>query len=325
MAKTDLVAGIDIGGTTTSFGLIDRQGNIIARSSVPTEGGIQPGRFVNLLYDRIMALMVSSSSTHRLKGFGIGAAGANSKTGIIEDPPNLSWKGKVPLASLFTSLSGLPALVTNDANAAAAGEMNYGAARRMSHFAVITIGTGIGSGVVIDGKIITGERGLAGEFGHTRAAGTTGLRRCGCGSDGCLETYTSVPGLLLTARELLDESGSSGYSGLLSTGDITGELLYQAALKRDRVAIEAYRRTGTILGTAIANLALITDPEAIILFGGMTNAGKYLFDPVMEAMNRGLLARQRGEIALLASGLDGDSAGILGAASLFRAEMRQKA
>ncbi len=250
-----------------------------------------------------------------IRGIGIGAPNGNYYKGTIEFAPNLKWKGVVPPAELVREKAGVPATLTNDANAAAVGEMTYGVARGMKNFIMITLGTGVGSGIVIDGNVVYGHDGFAGELGHTIQVRHNG-RLCGCGRTGCLETYTSAVGVARSAREILETTDRETILRDLQWDKISSKDVADAAAKGDRVAIDIFNFTGGILGAALADFVAFSSPEAIVLFGGLTRAGDLLMKPLVEAMDNNLLQLWKGKVKVLFSELDGDDAAILGASAL---------
>ena len=303
--------GIDIGGTNSVMGIVDKMGNIVFETSISTHDFDDVREFVATCYATL------SEEIHRIgidqfKGIGIGAPNGNYYHGTIEFAPNLRWKGIVPLADLFSTQFNMEATVTNDANAAAIGEMMHGAAKGMNDFIMVTLGTGVGSGFVANGKMIYGHDGFAGELGHVIVERDG--RLCGCGRKGCLETYASATGIVRTAHELLARDETP--SGLRQLEKIESRDIFLAAEQGDPLALEAFEFTGTILGTCLANAVAITSPEAIILFGGLAQAGRFIFEPTQRAMEANLLAIYKNKIKLLPSELRESDAAILGTASL---------
>ena len=309
---TPLALGIDIGGTNTAWGFADRAGKIVAKGSVSTRGDENPELFIKRLYHSLDPAMRRLQG-HEIAGIGIGAPNGNFYTGEIMFAPNLPWQGVIPLAALFRQTFGLPAVVTNDANAAAIGEMTYGAAREMKDFILVTLGTGLGSGFVANGKLIYGHDGFAGELGHVIAERNG--RLCGCGRLGCLERYASATGIAITAKEWLKDS--SRQSSLRNhNGKITAWHIHQAALAGDELALELFDYTGRILGETLADIVTITSPEAIIFFGGVAKAGDLLLKPVRTYMERAMLNIFKDKVKLLLSSVPDSDAAILGAAAL---------
>lgn len=308
-----LAIGIDIGGTNTVFGLIDREGNSLAEGAILTQTHKE---FEFFLRDLIAGLksMIAQVPQHEIIGIGIGAPNANYATGNIEEAANLPWVWPVPLRQAVSdAFSGMLTVVTNDANAAAVGEMIYGGAKGMKDFIVVTLGTGLGSGIVANGELVYGSTGLAGELGHVIV--NNGGRECGCGRKGCLETYASATGIKRTAFKLLADSNHDSQFRKYSFDELTAKMITDAAIAGDPLAIEAYRHTGEVLGRALANAVSITSPEAIFLFGGLARAGKYIFEPTEQAMNENMLFSFRNTVKLLPSQIDNKNAAVLLGAS----------
>ncbi len=308
------VVGIDIGGTNTVFGIVDARGNIITSGSVKTQAYAKVEEYVDAVCKNLLPLIQAQGGTDKIKGIGIGAPNGNYYSGTIEFAPNLPWKGVIPLAAMFEERLGIPTALTNDANAAAVGEMTYGAARGMKDFIVITLGTGVGSGIVVNGQLVYGHDGFAGELGHViiRRDG----RLCGCGRKGCLETYCSATGVARTARELLAARTDASLLREIPAEEIVSKDVYDAAVKGDRLAQEIFRFTGNILGEALADAIAFSSPEAIILFGGLTKSGDYIMKPVAEAIEANVLDIYKGKVKLLISELKDSDAAVLGASAL---------
>jgi glucokinase len=309
------VVGVDVGGTTTKIGIVDRRGNIITQTVINSAYGPDEGNlFLDAVCDAIRNL-AKEIGMDQIQGVGIGAPNANFYTGNIEDAANLPWaKGKViPLASTLKDNLQVPVTVTNDANAAAMGEMTYGAARGMKDFIMLTLGTGVGSGIVVNGQLVYGHDGFAGELGHTCVVRYNG-RQCGCGKTGCLEAYCSATGVARTAREWLNMSDEP--SMLRSSTMIKSKDVYDAAKLGDKLAIEVFNFTGTILGRSCADFVAFSAPEAIVFFGGLANAWEFIEKPIREAMEANLLSVWKGKVALIHSALKESDAAILGASSL---------
>lgn len=306
--------GVDVGGTNTKYGIVNHRGDISHSGRLSTSQYATAEAFVDALHAALLPI-ISEVGRDNIKGVGVGAPNANYFTGSIEHAPNLNWKGIVPFASLVSERFGLPCSITNDANAAAAGEMMYGAARGMSDFIVITLGTGVGSGIVSGGHLIYGHDGFAGELGHTIIR-PGGRKHWSIGLYGTLEAYASATGIALTAREMI--AGAEGTSLLeqYPPTDIDAKAVYECAVRGDEAARETYRFTGQILGEALANFVMFSSPEAIILFGGVTQAGDMLLDPVREHMEKNLLAVFRNKVKLTFSELKEADAAILGASGL---------
>lgn len=304
--------GIDIGGTNSVMGIVDKMGNILFEAELNTKDFEFIEDFVEASYKALYP-QINKFGINEFRGIGIGAPNGNYYQGTIEFAPNLRWKGVLPLAKLFNERFNLETTVTNDANAAAIGEMMHGAAKGMSDFIMVTLGTGVGSGFVANGKMIYGHDGFAGELGHTIAVRDG--RICGCGRKGCLETYTSATGIVRTANEFLETKNTT--SSLRNLADISSKDIYDAAVNGDFLALEIFEFTGKILGQSLADAIAITSPEAIILFGGLAQAGKFIFEPTRKYMEQNLLKIYQGKVKLLPSELKESDAAILGAASLI--------
>ena len=307
-----LALGIDIGGTNTKFGIVNRRGEIIASGGMPTTGHETPYDFVAALSGAVIPLL-EQAGRGNFVGAGIGAPNGNFFTGEIVFAPNLPWHGVIPLAKMLTEALHLKSVLTNDANAAAIGEMTYGAAIGMNDFILVTLGTGLGSGFVANGKVIYGHDGFAGELGHVIAVRDG--RKCGCGRFGCLETYASATGIVRSAHEWLENRNDDS---LLRTihSPVTAKSIHTAALAGDVLALELFEYTGKILGQALADAVAITSPEAIIFFGGLASAGDILFSHVRHYLEDGLLNIYKNKVALLTSALPDADAAILGASAL---------
>ncbi|MBP6455218.1 MAG: ROK family protein [Chitinophagaceae bacterium] len=304
--------GIDIGGTNTVWALVDDNAKIIETGNIKTQVYNDINIYINAIYDSIISKNVNLAS---VKGIGIGAPNGNFYTGCIEFAPNLPWKENIPLAKLITEKFKLPCIITNDANAAAIGEMKFGAAKNMNDFIMITLGTGVGSGFVANGKLIYGHDGFAGELGHTIAVRDG--RPCGCGRNGCLETYTSATGIVKTVKEFLKNNSSKNAHHLLLKENCNAYDIFQAAKDGDEMALEIFDFTGKILGQSLADAVAITSPEAIILFGGLANAGKFIFEPTKKYMELNLLKNYQNKVKLLPSQLPENNVAVLGAAALI--------
>ncbi len=316
-----VVLGIDIGGTNTKFGLVEQNGGIVSRHRIPTHADQPASDFFDRLFGEIQDLKGDVSDEVEVKGIGVGAPNANHHTGMIETPPNLSW-GTVDIVELIQRHMDLPVAITNDANASALGEFRFGAAKGMKHFIQITLGTGVGSGIIEDGKLIYGHDGFAGEMGHVTAV--RGGRQCNCGKKGCLETYASVNGLRRTIYELLSEMTEKSGLRDLKWEEMTGDKIHEAAKNGDPVAERAFGRTARILGEAMADAAAYFSPEAFVLFGGMMGAAELILDPVKDHMEENLFPVFKGKIQVIPSALDAGSAGIIGAAALIWGELEKK-
>ena len=312
--KKPYAIGIDIGGTNTVFGIVDTHGKVVSKSSVQTNQYPTPELIIDDIKKKLDPLIEDVGGISNIKGIGIGAPNGNHYTGNIEYAPNLQWKGVVPLSKLMSDKFGIPAVITNDANAAAIGEMIYGAARGMKNFIMITLGTGVGSGIVIDGKLVYGHDGFAGELGHV--CSVRDGRSCGCGRLGCLEAYASANGVARTAKEILENQTVDSLLRNIPIESITSKDVFDAASKGDVVALEIFEFTGKILGEAIADFVAFSAPEAIILFGGLTKSGDYIMKPIVDHMEKNLLKIWQGKIKVLFSDLNEADAALLGASAL---------
>ena len=313
------VIGLDLGGTNSVFGIVDARGEIKATTAIKTGGYDTAEDYVDACVTALEPIIEQVGGIDTIKAMGIGAPNANYYTGTIEFAPNLPWahNGKIPLAQMFSDrLHGIPVAMTNDANAAAIGEMVYGVARGMKNFIVITLGTGVGSGIVVNGQLLYGSDGFAGELGHvTMVRGAEG-RKCGCERTGCLEAYCSATGVARTARELLATTTRPSILREMNPEDITSLDVSIAAGKGDELAKEIYEFTGKMLGEACADFAAFSSPEAFIFFGGMVKAGELIMKPIREAYDKHVLKIFRGKAKFLVSGLDGASAAVLGASAV---------
>jgi len=303
-----------MGGTNTVFGVVDARGNVLSKSAVKTATHSDIKLYIDDLYAELSKLIEAAGGNDKIKGIGVGAPNGNFYSGKIEFAPNLPWKGQIPFAELMTQKFGIPTALTNDANAAAIGEMIYGAARGMKHFIMITLGTGVGSGIVIDGKLVYGHDGFAGELGHTTAVRNG--RVCGCGKTGCLETYASATGVARTAREILELRKEPSSLRNIPTDIITSKDVYEAAIEGDAIALEIFEYTGKILGEALADFIAFSAPEAIVLFGGLTKSGDLILKPIVEHMNANVLPLWRDKVKVMFSELKEADAAILGASAL---------
>ncbi|MDO4950766.1 MAG: ROK family protein [Bacteroidales bacterium] len=310
------VIGLDLGGTNSVFGIVDARGEIKATTAIKTKGYSDPKDYVTASVAALEPIIDSVGGIEMIKGMGIGAPNGNYYTGQVEEAPNLDWKGSVPLAKLFEEQLGIPVALTNDANAAAMGEMTYGVARGMKNFIMITLGTGVGSGIVVNGQVVYGSDGFAGELGHAIIDRTPEARQCGCGRKGCLEAYCSATGIVRTAREMLIKDSRPSKLRSLNPDDITGLDVSVAAKEGDELAIDILRYTGRLLGKACANFALFCSPEAFIFFGGPTKSGEMLMKHVREAYDEDILYVYKGKAKILLSGLNGSDAAVLGASAL---------
>ena len=310
----DLTVGIDIGGTNTKYGIVDREGNVLHQGNIPTTDFNDFQDFFDAMADAIRHATTLLQVNHRLVGVGVGAANGNYYTGTIEKATNLKWKGVLPISKMFKDELGIPCILTNDANAAAVGEMIYGNAKGMKNFIVITLGTGLGSGFVCNGHLLNGQHGIAGEVGHTSV--NPAGRYCNCGKRGCLETYASATGIRRTVYKLLADHLEPSELRGIAFEDLNTKMITEAALRGDIVARECFEYTGRILGMKLADTVVHTDPEAIFIFGGLAMAGDLIFKPTIRHMEENLMPLFRGKIKVLPSALQNQAAPILGASSL---------
>lgn len=310
------VIGLDMGGTNSVFGIVDQRGNIKSQTVISTKAYPDFKDYVKAAYEALQPALDQVGGIQNIRAMGIGAPDANYYTGNIENAANLAWKGIVPCAQLFEEVFGIPVRVTNDANAAAMGEMTYGVARGMRNFIMITLGTGVGSGIVVDGRVVYGSDGFAGELGHFVIDHSDNARSCGCGRKGCLEAYTSATGVARTAREFLEHSSEASLLRDLVADEITSYDVFKAAEKGDKLALDIFNYTGRILGTACADFATFCSPEAFVFFGGLTKAGEYLMQPLRKAYEENILFLYKNEAKLLISALNGSEAAVLGASAL---------
>ena len=310
-----LVVGIDVGGQTSKLGVVDARGTVLAQTVIRTDTYTDVAPYIAELAEAVKKVVKEAGAEGKIRGIGVGAPNGNYYTGQIESAPNLPWaREKVEFAKLLSeALDGLPVALTNDANAAAVGEMTYGAARGMKNFIMITLGTGVGSGIVINGEVVYGHDGFAGELGHTSAVRNNG-RACGCGKTGCLEAYASAIGVARTAREWLELTDEPSLLRNLDT--IASKDVYEAAKEGDKLALKVFEFTGKILGRSLADFVAFSAPEAIVLFGGLARAKEFLTDPILEAMNANVLPLWRGKVELVYSQLKESDAAILGASAL---------
>ncbi len=315
-----VIAGIDIGGTNTVFGLVDETGNILAEKSLKTIDFPEIGNFVSSVVTAINAMMKASTDLE-LMVVGIGAPNANYHKGTIELAPNLAWKGIVPLAKLIREKIDLPVVITNDANAAAMGEMIFGGAKGMMDFIVLTLGTGLGSGIVVNGEVVYGHTGFAGELGHTIIV--PGGRDCGCGRKGCYETYASASGLVRTVLYMLSEMREESILREIPPTGLTAKKIADAASKNDRIALKALDYTAEKLALGIINAIGFSSPEAVFLFGGLAQAGDMLFVPVRHYVELNVMPIFKGTYKILPSGVSESNAAVLGAAALAWNELKK--
>ena len=309
------VVGIDVGGQTSKLGVVDARGAVLAQTVIRTDTYSEVEPYIAELAEAVKKIIRESGTEGKVRGIGVGAPNGNYYTGTIENAPNLLWgRQKVEFAKLLSeAMDGLPVALTNDANAAAVGEMTYGAARGMKNFIMITLGTGVGSGIVINGDVVYGHDGFAGELGHVTAVRSNG-RSCNCGKTGCLEAYASAIGMAKTAREWLELSDEP--SVLRSLDNITSKDVYEAAKEGDKLALKVFDFTGKILGRSFADFIAFSSPEAIVLFGGLARAKEFLLGPIEEAMNSNVLPLWRNKVKIVFSQLKESDAAILGASAL---------
>lgn len=316
MAK-EFVVGIDVGGQTSKIGVVDARGDVLAQKVIRSDTyGTDADAFIDALAAAVKECIKDAGKEGEIRGVGVGAPNGNYYTGEVAFAPNLAWAAKqaVKFADKLTAnLDGIPVSLTNDANAAAVGEMTYGAARGMKNFIMITLGTGVGSGIVIDGKVVYGHDGFAGELGHTNVVRHNG-RACGCGRNGCLEAYCSAMGVARTAREWLEHSKEP--SLLRDVENISSKDVYEAAKEGDKVALDIFEYTGTLLGTAFSDFIAFSAPEAIVLFGGLARSKEFLYEPMMKAMNENVLQIWKNKVNIVFSSLKESDAAILGASAL---------
>ncbi len=313
------VIGLDLGGTNSVFGIVDARGNIKATTAIKTQGFTTAEDYVNASIEALFPIIDTVGGLGKIKAMGIGAPNGNFYKGTIEFAPNLVWAHDsiVPLAEMFSKkLAGIPVALTNDANAAALGEMTYGVARGMKNFIDITLGTGVGSGIVINGNMVYGSDGFAGELGHVTVDRSENARVCGCGRKGCLEAYCSATGVARTAREFLEKSDEDSILRQYKPEDITALEVSLACEKGDKLALSVYEFTGKILGEACADFATFCSPEAFVFFGGLTKAGDLLMDPVKKAYNEHVMPIFKDKAKFLVSTLNGSSAAVLGASAV---------
>lgn len=310
------VIGLDLGGTNSVFGIVDRRGTIVATTSVKTQEQKDVEVYVDNCCTALKKIIEEVGGIEKIQAMGIGAPDANYYTGIIDNPANLPWKGEIPLAKMFSDRLGIPVALTNDANAAAIGEMAYGAAKGMKNFIMITLGTGVGSGIVVNGQVVYGSDGFAGELGHVIVDKSSEARSCGCGRKGCLETYCSATGVARTAKMIVSSSERPTLLRNIPLDEITSKDVAIAAGQGDEVAKEIFEYTGKILGEACADFAAFSSPEAFIFFGGLTKAGDLLMDPIKKAYDENVLFLYKNKAQMIVSELDDAGAAVLGASAL---------
>jgi len=319
MQKAQVTLGIDIGGTNTVFGLIGEDGKQYYHNSVKTEADRDPELLFNKIYDHVNSFVENSEMD--LLGIGVGAPNANYYTNKIENAVNLSW-GTVNVVDILSKLFDTPAFITNDANAAALGEKQFGEAEGMEDFIEITLGTGLGSGIVVNGELVYGHDGFAGELGHIKVIENG--RECGCGNRGCLETYASATGLVRTTLEFLSKFKSESELRDIPPNKLTSKKVYKYAQKGDKIAQQAFSETGRILGRALANFVAALSPEAIILYGGLANANDLIVGPVKEALEKNVMSTFKNKVDILISGLPEDKAAVMGTAGLAWHEIQKE-
>ena len=314
--EKQFVVGVDVGGQTSKIGVVDARGDVLVQSVIRTDGHSDAADFIAALAAAIKELVVKADKVGEIRGIGVGAPNGNYYTGEIAFAPNLEWAANeaVPFSRMLSeALGGIPVSLTNDANAAAVGEMTYGAAKGMQDFIMITLGTGVGSGIVINGQVVYGHDGFAGELGHTCAVRHNG-RQCNCGKTGCLEAYCSAIGVARTAREWLDMTDEP--SLLRELEKITSKDVYEAAKEGDALALRVFNFTGAMLGRSLADFIEFSAPEAIVLFGGLARSKEFIYEPTYKAMNENVLPLWKGKVDLLFSQLKESDAAILGASAL---------
>ncbi len=316
---TPIVLGMDIGGTNADFAFIDLEGNILYKSNVPTSDFDTPNSLVQVIRKRTNEALLAMKGEFVIRAIGIGAPNGNYYRGTIEFAPNMSWKGIIPLAEYFKMAFGVPCFLTNDANAAAIGEMMYGNAKNVNDFIIITLGTGLGSGIVANGRLVYGHDGFAGELGHVIVK--EGGRQCGCGRKGCLETYASVTGIKRTVVRLLEGGQYKSELEDITFNQLSGRQISKAALNGDQLAMDAFTITGDILGKALANFVAFSSPQLIVLFGGLAQSKDLIIKPTKESMERNILKIYKSKVPIVLSGLKGNEAALLGAAALAWKEM----
>jgi glucokinase len=318
----DVVVGIDIGGTFTKFGIVDREGNCLMENFMSTDKYSELDVYLDHLHTEIEELIHSINEKIDIKGIGIGAPNGNYYQGTIEHAPNLNWKGVIPFVEKIKEyFPGLPVRLTNDANAAAIGEMIYGGAKGMKDFIIITLGTGLGSGIVVNGHVVYGNDGHAGEMGHINVKHRG--RNCGCGKSGCLETYVSATGIKRTAFKLLAERIDKSELRDISYNDLTSKMISEAAKKGDKIACEAFELTGRILGVKLADAVAFSSPKTIFIYGGLAQAGELIFEPTIRYMEENLLPIYKGKVDVKPSQLQDTNAAVLGASALAWKELQK--
>ena len=316
MEKKPYVIGLDLGGTNSVFGIVDENANVLATTSIRTAGQNDLNFYMDAAIGALQPMIDKVGGIENIHGMGIGAPNGNFYTGNIEYAPNLPWKGIVPFSKLFKERLGVPVVLTNDANAAALGEMTYGVAKGMKNFIMITLGTGVGSGIVINGQLVYGCDGFASELGHVTVDYSEKARLCGCGRRGCLEAYCSATGVARTAKEILSETDKPSSLRDIPIDEITSRDVSIAAEHGDEVALDIYKFTGELLGKSCANFTAFSSPEAYVFFGGLTKAGNLLMDPIKKAYDEHVMEIYKGKAKMLISQLDDAQAAVLGASAL---------
>jgi len=320
--KKEVAIGIDIGGTNTVIGVVDREGNLIAEAHTPTLTNTDIKNYLDVLTAKINETVFELDGDVEVKGIGVGAPSSNYYTGEIVGASNLGWGDVVPFVKLLQEHYDYPAIVlTNDANSAAVGELMYGGARGMENMIMLTLGTGVGSGIVVNGKLVLGHDGFAGELGHVIT--DVNGRECGCGRKGCLETYASATGICRTVSELIATTKIPSDLRKVPSGNFTSKMVYDAAVKGDALALEAFEITGKMLGRAIADFVAFSSPEAVFLFGGLAQAGDYIFKPTKKYMEENMCFLYSNKVKLLPSELDGAKIAILGASAVVWKELEK--
>jgi len=314
MGRIRVTLGVDIGGTNTVMGFVDHDGKVIAETAMLTNALEPAEMFFKRFHEKVDSLLNSVNAHVELLGVGIGAPNGNYYRGTVENPPNLHWTGVTNVVAIVQEHMNVPVFITNDANAAAMGEVMFGAARGMKHVLVITLGTGLGSGIIVDGKLLYGADGFAGEVGHTTV--DPNGRLCGCGNKGCLEAYASSTGICRTVQEFLSTRSTPSELRTSTPEELTSKMIYESARRGDPLALEAFEFTGNILGLKLAESVAYLSPEAIILFGGLANAGDLIFKPTKRSMEEHLLSIFRNKVKLIPSGLPEGNSAVLGASAL---------
>lgn len=312
------VIGVDLGGTNTVFGVVDATGNIIQEGSIKTGKYKSAAEFVNAGVECINEIVEPIGGIDNIQGIGIGAPNANYYSGTIEFAPNIPWAhdGIVPLAEMFIRELGVPVRMTNDANAAAMGEKLYGVAKGMKNFIMLTLGTGVGAGIIVNGELVYGHDGFAGELGHICMDRSEDARQCGCGLRGCLETYCSATGVARTAREFLQKTTRPSILRNKPADKIESLDVYLAAKEGDEIAKEIFKFTGTILGWACADFTAFSSPEAFVFFGGLCKSGDLIMKPIEEAYKKNVMPLFRNKAKFVISSLMDKNAAVLGASAL---------